>query len=64
MTRKEMRIILAELGLSQAKLAAIIERSEFYTTDHAKKDALPFDMRFFLRVAQHLGIQKAKEMAR
>lgn len=61
---RDMRVALAELGISQVELAALLGKSPKRVTEWIKADGAPPEVRLFCRVAKDHGLDYAKEALR
>lgn len=64
MNARDLRIALAEIGISQAELARILGRAPNTITGWVNADAMPNEVRMLCRVARDHGLDYAKEALR
>lgn len=64
MKARDLRVALAQIGISQAELARILGRAPNTVTAWANADEMPAEVRLFCRVALDHGLDYAKEALR
>jgi transcriptional regulator with XRE-family HTH domain len=61
MNARDLRIALAEIGISQAELARSLGRAPNTITGWVNANAMPPEVRLFCWVAKRHGVEVAKE---
>ncbi|MDR7232815.1 transcriptional regulator with XRE-family HTH domain [Caulobacter sp. BE264] len=61
MKARDLRVALAQIGLSQAELARILGRAPNTVTGWVNADEMPAEVRLFLWIALNHSLETAKE---